>query len=477
MNVRYAVSLLWIILILILGVRLAGLGLYPLMDSSEARYGEIARKMIEFDDWITPMFDKGVPFWGKPPLALWSQALSMKVLGVSEFAARLPAWLFHVASCLLIVQLGSRTFEKKVGLLAAIIYSSCTSGLLMSGAVLTDPAFGLALLLAYGGFWFAMHGDRNAAYLGFLGLGLGLLAKGPVTLVLLAIPLVAWLAFFQRWKCLRHLPWLSGLAIVALVAAPWYALAELKTPGFLDYFVFNEHWKRYVITDWTGALYGDVHSQPLGTIWLYLLGALFPWSLLLPLLYWLRPSEKDSGFQGYLWCWALSTPLFFTLSGNILWTYVLPALPAWALLLAASIGRCRRAGPVAVCAFSLVMPLLGVMLVLNGSMTLGHQSQREIVQAWQRAKPERPGRLFYWHRRSFSAEFYSAGQARRIEELDQLPITAEFYLVRRLAELDTPLPRELQCTLMAQANASLLLRCRRQASPLVHSVRSGSFSA
>lgn len=83
---------LWWVLGSILLLRLVGLGIYPLMDTSEARYAEMARKMVELNDWITPMFDYGVPFWGKPPLSFWTQAASMTVFGVNEFAARFPAW-------------------------------------------------------------------------------------------------------------------------------------------------------------------------------------------------------------------------------------------------------------------------------------------------------------------------------------------------------------------------------------------------
>ncbi len=53
----------------------------------------ITRNMAETGDWVTPWFDHGVPFWGKPPLSFWMSAASFKVMGVSEFAARLPHWL------------------------------------------------------------------------------------------------------------------------------------------------------------------------------------------------------------------------------------------------------------------------------------------------------------------------------------------------------------------------------------------------
>ena len=78
-------------------LRLLSLALYPLMDTTEARYAEIARIMVELDDWVTPWFDYGVPFWGKPPMSFWLTAISFKTFGVNEFAARLPHWLAGLA--------------------------------------------------------------------------------------------------------------------------------------------------------------------------------------------------------------------------------------------------------------------------------------------------------------------------------------------------------------------------------------------
>ena len=60
---------------IVVALRLLTLGLYPLTDPTEARYAEMARKMLDTGNWLTPMFDVGVPFWGKPPLAFWMSAL------------------------------------------------------------------------------------------------------------------------------------------------------------------------------------------------------------------------------------------------------------------------------------------------------------------------------------------------------------------------------------------------------------------
>jgi len=85
--------IVWAALAIVALVRLLTLGLYPLNDTTEARYAEVARKMLELNDWITPWYDYGVPFWAKPPLSTWLTAISLKLFGINEFAARLPYFL------------------------------------------------------------------------------------------------------------------------------------------------------------------------------------------------------------------------------------------------------------------------------------------------------------------------------------------------------------------------------------------------
>ena len=81
--------LLWALAIAAV-VRLASLALYPLSDTTESRYAEVARKMLELGDWVTPWYDYGIPFWAKPPASMWLTAASFSVFGINEFAARLP---------------------------------------------------------------------------------------------------------------------------------------------------------------------------------------------------------------------------------------------------------------------------------------------------------------------------------------------------------------------------------------------------
>ena len=135
--------------------RLATLGLYTVWDTTEARYAEIARKMAELGDWITPWFDYGVPFWGKPPLSFWMTAASFKVLGVNAFAARLPHWICGCVVAWLVWNWLVRRSEREAIYALALITGSVMF-LASAGAVTTDMALALGTTLTMRGFWVAI---------------------------------------------------------------------------------------------------------------------------------------------------------------------------------------------------------------------------------------------------------------------------------------------------------------------------------
>ncbi|MEA2918924.1 MAG: hypothetical protein QOJ15_11005, partial [Bradyrhizobium sp.] len=381
---------------LLLLVRLIGMAVVPLMDTTEARYGEIGRIMAELNDWITPWFDYGMPFWGKPPLAFWVTAASFKAFGVSEFTARLP----HLAISLFVVGLaawlaGRR--DRDAALPTVALMTGSFLYFISAAVVMIDIELILGTTLAMAGFWLALeapdsrstgrvaiHSRAFTGSLFFGGIILGLLAKGPLALVMAGIPTLCWTAYNRRWLDVwRRLPWLAGIALTLLLALPWYGIAEHRTPGFLEYFLVGEHWHRYITPGWTGDRYGNPHYFPIGTIWAFAIIDTLPWSLLLPLAAWswrkeikasaqslmanlaitataepslpANASDDAAGqsalirsdermWQGYLLIWALTPLLFFTLARNIMLPYVLPGLPAAAILAGGWLARQRRQG-------------------------------------------------------------------------------------------------------------------------------------
>lgn len=451
-------------------LRLLTLGLYPLTDTTEARYAEVARKMVELNDWITPWYDYGVPFWAKPPLSTWLTAASLKLFGFNEFAARLPYFLLAVLIAWLVWD-WARRWSKREGLLAVAVMCGTMLYFIASAAVMTDMALVLGTTLAMRGFWAAFErADAprpREGWLLFIGLGLGLLAKGPIALVLAGIPIFLWTVFtgniVNAWQ---RLPWVRGILLMLVIAVPWYWLAEQRTPGFWEYFFIGEHWKRFTVTGWAGDKYGTAHATARGTIWLLALAACLPWTLLLPLLALGRkkarvqagvsgqPSERN--WRLYLLAWSVAPCLFFTVSGNILWTYVLPALPALALLAAGwLVGDVRTRRVDAFVAFGVVvMALLIAAFFLNQQRVDSWKTAKTAVAAYEQRKTGAQPLLFMGDL-PYSASFYTQGKAKAVADNAELAkrVKQGGVFVALNADQVKELPPELAGLLRLQATS------------------------
>ena len=316
------------ILLTLLIARILFNSVIPLMDKTEARYAEIARIMVETGDWITPQIDYGIPFWAKPPLSTWLSAISFSIFGFNEFAARLPYFLLCFAIILLI---GKYAKRKQLNFwLPGIILLLIPEFLLHAGVVSTDTALAFCVTLVMISFWEAIQNNAKNywKYLIYLGLGLGLLAKGPIIFILTVPPIFTWLIINKQFiSTLKKLVLPLGILIICIIALPWYYLAEQNSPGFIDYFIIGEHFKRYFDSSWSGDKYGFPKSQPLGMIWIFLLLFTLPW---LPII-----SKKIHQFKAvifkdkwscFLLVWMLWTPLFFTISKSLIHPYILPVM-------------------------------------------------------------------------------------------------------------------------------------------------------
>lgn len=423
-------NLLWFI-VTAAAVRLLLLGFSPLMDTTEARYGEIARLMVELDDWVTPWFTYGVPFWAKPPLAFWLTAISFKIFGVNEFAARLPHWL--AAMVVLWILWGMRPRSESTGTTYAIaLLLGSVMFFAASGMVMMDMVLVVGTTLTMRGFWNGLHEDtsrRNSErWLLFVGLGISLLAKGPIGIVLTALPCGVWVLMSGRLKTIwSDLPWIRGMLVTLAIALPWYVIAEFRSPGFINYFILGEHFHRFITPGWKGDLYGSAHEYPYGTIWLFMMVDVLPWTILFPILAWqTRDSHPEAGksqsvlnssstsSRNYLLLWAFMPAIFFTFAGNIIWPYVMPGLPALALLTGGWLAT-RAKQPLVRLNLALGLSITIVLAVgFNASMPLTGRSNnlaaKTLIEDYRMRGPDTIP-LIYLRHRPFSASFYSQGKA------------------------------------------------------------------
>lgn len=462
---------LWGILGAALLIRLLTLGAYPLMDTTEARYGEMARLMTETGNWITPQFDYGVPFWGKPPLFTWMSAFGIETLGVSEFAVRVPHWIAGVVVIVMMAMFAKRLGYS--GLVTAVVLATCGIFSIAAGAVMTDMALTLGLTLAMLGFYLHWQSHQQGCrpkywgYVGFVGLAIGLLAKGPLVIVLMGLAVVPWLMLqhgaVNGVKLLwQRFPLVKGTLLMLAIALPWYVLAERATPGFLDYFIIGEHVKRFLVSGWQGDLYGSAHDEVRGTIWLFWLYSAAPWSLVLPILMWRKRKafasnlHRQQGLVSFLLFWLLSPLILFTFSGNILPAYVLPGVPAIGLLIAILVSDMeedKKWFKLTAC----VVPTLLIIAVGFIHFDVGDKRSDKVVLAM--ADPDIV--TYYVGSRPFSGQFYSSGKAKLLKDeslLDRLPqvqLIGEQPVVDKLVQ-----ERQLDCIIEFTAKSRRsLYRC------------------
>lgn len=431
---KLSLSIIFVAIVL----RLLGIIEYPLHDPTEARYAEIPRLIIETGNWIMPPFDYGVPFWGKPPLTFWLTALSFELFGYSNFAARLPVFLLAGVALWLTYGIAKVCQNAEKAAFSTLVLLTTALFFIASGAVMTDMALCVCVSLSMISFWQALHNPDSQqanrwSYFFFVGLGLGLLVKGPIVGVLVLLPLIAWTCIEKQWLAAwQHIPWFKGSALMLLIAAPWYIMAEIDSPGFLNYFLVGEHFKRFVDAGWHGDLYGVAHKHPRGKIWLLWLFASFPWSFIFlgSLLSWPWRKNKQAtlktvyqgNWQCYLLLWAITPMVFFSLSGNILYTYVLPGLPAFAIIVTELLclrfdikfikqSKWHYAG--------IIIPVVGILFMalfwVAPEKLNFEKNQQYLVDIYKQSKLSEDSQLFYAGPRLFSIAFHTQGKAEQID--------------------------------------------------------------
>jgi len=344
-----------LILVLCLGLLIrVGVGaLAPITDPTEGRYALISQEMAASGDWVTPKLwieGEQVPYLGKPPLFFWTTALSIRLFGPSEFAVRLPA----IIATIILLALMFLVLKSSHGapIAANAVAITATTGLVffLFATVIVD----LHLMLFVAGAFFAhlsfdrAPDDRSRKWCSLLVFALlagGFLTKGPVAIILFALPVGIWTAVHGKWAALRAHNWIAGILLFSAIVAPWFVIAEIRNPGFLEYFFINENLLRFLSGGY-GDRYGIGHALPRGSaILIFVLGTL-PWA---PTAIWLlakrrlglvRSTLRDESSSLFL-IGFLSIVLFWSFARQVLPTYVLPAIPLFAAWLACELKQTR----------------------------------------------------------------------------------------------------------------------------------------
>ncbi|WP_245536396.1 phospholipid carrier-dependent glycosyltransferase [Terriglobus saanensis] len=343
----------------------------PLLDDADSVHAEVAREMVQRHDPVT-LYANGIRYLEKAPLLYWSMAASFRLFGVHAAAARLPLALYVLALLLTVEGLGRRIFRSaRVGFYAALILLSSFGLFIFTRILIPDAIVCLWLTLALAAFWHTEEQPRPTlapCLLFGIACALNILTKGLIGLVFPLGIVLLYLLVTRGVKGtanrLLQLHLVPTLLVFLAVAAPWHILAGLHNPteghplglnhlgghwnvplptlgnvhGWTWFYFMNEHVLRYLNL----RVPRDYDTVPLVLFWGLILIWLMPWSAFLfkaiasvPWRNALRRKgmNEEGRARLLLGVWALLPLVFFSFSTRQEY-YVLPALPAFALLIA-----------------------------------------------------------------------------------------------------------------------------------------------
>lgn len=352
------------LVLLCLALFVPGLWSIPPVDRDESRFAQASRQMYESGDFVVPRV-QDQPRLNKPPLIYWLQSASIAVLGDAPgrwtngnvWVFRVPSVLCAIASVLLTWRLGTRMFDPRVALLAAALlavspmvvwdaHQARADQLLLLTVVLTQSALWNVVRAGFGG---NRGGSvRGSAAVFWIGIGLGILAKGPITPMIAALTVLGLCLSTRQWRWTRRLHILPGLAVVIAIVGPWVYLIGQRIG-----------WHEYLTRVWDetigrSAEAKEGHWGPPGYHLVLLVVLFWPGVLMtaaaitgafgraLPRIsagaagWWnrLRRGEHGRAPELFLLCWLVPAWVVFELVSTKLPHYTMPLYPAVALLTA-----------------------------------------------------------------------------------------------------------------------------------------------
>ena len=334
--------------LVIVAFYLYGLGQLPLLGPDEPRYAQVAREMFLRGDLITPTLG-GHLWFEKPALLYWMMIASYKLFGVSEWSARLPSavsGIFTIAALFVVARrVEQKTYDDELqglGFWTALAASTTLGIIVFSRAASFDIVLTMTITWSFAFFLLheLEHDTKRRRYLliGFyFFIGLALLAKGFIGLVIPVAVAGSYYLLRRRLPADTLLSFVWGVPLSVIVAATWYAPVIWRHgQPFIDQFIWQHQFARYVSNNYR-------HPGPIYFYLAILVPLTLPWTAFLigglaRASSWVwRPfsasEEPATKLAVFAFVWLLFPLAFFTFSSSKLPGYILPSLPAAALLM------------------------------------------------------------------------------------------------------------------------------------------------
>jgi hypothetical protein len=298
--------------------------------------------MLASGDWLTPRLD-GVPFFHKPPLVYWLEAVSMQVFGVTPWAARLVVVLHACLMwCVMAVCTrhiaGAATARRAAWMLGTSL-AFLVGGQYLNHDMVVATWMGVAIWCFARALMHSTGVHANWARAGFVACALGVLSKGLIGLLLPGFVLTLWVLWTWQWRKVWALPWVSGVLLFLAVALPWFVLAAHEHPDMLAYMFGKHQFGRYTATTFNNA-------RPWWFYGVAVVLLMFPWVFFALADGWQRvlaslrrvapphAAPEQRHWMALCWIWVLAILAFFSIPNSKLIGYALPVMPPLAVLAA-----------------------------------------------------------------------------------------------------------------------------------------------
>lgn len=311
-------------------------GSYPLLTPDEARYIEIVREMVASGNYITPHLNGSI-FLDKPILFYWAESVLIHFFGLHEWSVRILPESFGMLGCLFAYWAGMRLYNRRTGLLTALILMSM--GLYFAIAHYTNMDLMIAVLVSCVLWLFivAVHNDKTVSrnrqlLLAYFFMALAFLAKGLIGFVFPIAISGLWILLMNQWRLLKSMRLISGLIIIAMIVAPWVIMIQRETPVFSYYFFYVQQFSRYLTS-------GFNQHKPFFFYIPVILAGMLPWTIFLcqAIAYFIKQIVKNikrSGKELFIVIWPLAILIFFSIPHSKIVGYILPVFPPTAMMIA-----------------------------------------------------------------------------------------------------------------------------------------------
>lgn len=292
-----------------------------------------AREMLQSGDWVIPTCN-GEPRLKKTPLSYWLVAGLSKITGrIDEFTTRLPSVIFGILSVAAILYFVNQWLTFRIAIMSALVWATSLGYIKYAHNARPDMALTFFIVLCFLSFYSAIRAKSRKSQVVYMlifwtSFGLAMLAKGPIPLPIVLIPLFFYVAISRQWKNLPKLLPVIGVIIFLAIILPWPLAIAHKVNWDLTM------WKHEFIDRFFGKF--DSGHKPI----YYYLGVMFqfivPWVVFLPMALaapFFKVWEKRQPAMWFLWLWFVVGLGFFTLCGGKRQHYILPVIPAMAILI------------------------------------------------------------------------------------------------------------------------------------------------